>query len=454
MFDKSTNRVIVLGLARSGRAVARLLLEQGFEVVVTDQQYPDKMDAEVEELSDLGAAFVFGGHPLELLDGPVKFLVKNPGIPYRVPFLVAAMEQGIPIYTEIEIASWYFQGRLAAITGSNGKTTTTTLVGEMLAAEGRDPIVAGNIGTAFSGVVTRVEVDRPVVLEVSSFQLQGTERFHPHVAAILNLYSAHLDYHGDFESYMNAKWKVFANQTEADYAVLNYEDERLQKRADEVAAQVLWFSTQQLPASAKGVCVESGDIVMHFNGERTVLLPVNEVALPGHHNLQNALAAIAVSWLLGARADAIRKVLQRFQGVEHRLEFVRTVQGVAYYNDSKSTNPTAALQALRSLKQPIVWIAGGLDRKDDYIILHDVLRERVKAAVLYGQTADDLAQVCAHCHVPAIDRVTNLGDAVTRAKELANKGDAVLLSPACASWDMFASFEERGRMFKEVVHRL
>ncbi|QSO49466.1 UDP-N-acetylmuramoyl-L-alanine--D-glutamate ligase [Alicyclobacillus mengziensis] len=454
MFDKSANRVIVMGLARSGRAVARLLLQQGFEVVVNDQKYPDEMDAEVQELSDLGAAFVFGGHPLELLKGPVKFLVKNPGIPYRVPLLVAAMEQGIPIYTEIEVASWFFHGPLVAITGSNGKTTTTTLVGEMLKAQAMNPIVAGNIGTAFSAVVSSTDGNHPVVLEVSSFQLLGTEKFHPYVAAILNLYSAHLDYHGDFESYMNAKWKVFANQTKTDFAVLNYDDERLRARAHEVVSQLFWFTTGQLPTSGQGVCVEAGQIVVYFEDERTEVMRVEDLALPGQHNLQNAIAATAVSWLLGARVDAVEQVLKSFRGVEHRLEFVATVRGAAYYNDSKSTNPTAALQALRSLKQPIVWIAGGLDRKDDYSVLGDVLRERVKAAVLYGETADDLTQFCARCDVSHIDRVANLTEAVTRAAQLAQAGDAVLLSPACASWDMFASFEERGRMFKDVVHRL
>ena len=454
MFDKTTNTVIVMGLARSGLAAATLLCQRGFDVIVNDQKQPDPNNAEVSSLKDLGARFVFGGHPLELLEQPIKFIVKNPGIPYRVPFVAAAMEQGIPIYTEIEVASWYAQGQITAITGSNGKTTTTTLVGEMLAAAELNPLVAGNIGTAFSAVADETVPSQPVVLEVSSFQLLGTERFHPHVAAILNLFPAHLDYHGDFDAYFDAKWKIFDNLVQGDHAVLNFNDDRLRERAGELQAPIFWFSTGPLPDSLEGVYVERDVIMVRMSGKSIPVMPVSDVALPGSHNLQNALAATAVAWLVGAREPAVRRVLTSFRGVEHRLEFVEIKGGVLYYNDSKSTNPTAALQALRSFSQPIVWIAGGLDRRDDYSVLYDVVKARVKTAVLYGQTAADLVEFCRGCDVEQVVRVDNLDEAVRTAANAAVEGDVVLLSPACASWDMFTSFEERGRMFKEVVHRL
>lgn len=453
MFDESTNRVIVMGLARSGQAAAKLLLEHGYDVIVNDQKQPDNT-AEIGLLRDLGASFVFGSHPLELLSQPVKFIVKNPGIPYRVPFLQEALRQSIPIYTEVEVASWFAEGPIAAITGSNGKTTTTTLVGEMLRAADSGPLVAGNIGTAFSAVVRETAPHRVAVLEVSSFQLLGTEKFHPHVAAILNLYPAHLDYHGEFEAYVDAKWKIFANLTGEDYAVLNHEDARLVERSSRLSVPIFWFTTGELPSGASGACIEQGEIVVRQGGKNISIAAVSDVALPGRHNLQNALAATAVAWLLGADEAAIRSVLVSFRGVEHRIEYVDTRDGARYYNDSKSTNPTAALQALQSFSQPIVWIAGGLDRKDDYSVLSDVVQGHVKAAVLYGQTAADLAAFCQNCGVPIVKTVANLSEAVGEAAEISSSGDVVLLSPACASWDMFSSFEERGRMFKEVVHRL
>lgn len=449
--------VLVMGLARSGEAVSRLLHERGYQVVANDMK-PRSSDDEVHKnLESLGIELVTGGHPLELLDRPVQFIVKNPGIPYHVPFVARAIEKGIPVYTEIEVASWYAKGPMFAITGSNGKTTTTTLVGRILNEHGLAPVVAGNIGKAFSGVVAQTR-DRPIVLEVSSFQLEGTETFHPHVAALLNLVPAHLDYHGDFETYARAKFKIFANQTEADFAVLNADAQAVLQRLPNLAARPFWFTTHEARTvngrSFQGVCVDEGLLTVIAEDKRYPIVPVAEVALPGPHNLQNVAAATAIAWLAGAREHSIREVLRTFRGVEHRLELVRQVHGVTYYNDSKSTNPTAALQALQSFPKGIVWIAGGLNRHDDYQILREVVAERVKAAVLYGETSDDLAGFCQAAGVADVTVVDGIEQAVSRARKVAETGDVVLLSPACASWDMFSSFEERGSMFKDVVHRL
>jgi len=452
-----SKRVLVVGLARSGRAVAHLLLQHGFEVLVNDRKEVDAADAELGQLADQGVEFVCGGHPLSLLDNPPGFIVKNPGIPYTVPLIQAALERGVPIYTEIEVAAWYAFGEVIAITGSNGKTTTTTLVGEMLAAAGRDPVVAGNIGRAFSGVVGDVHDGQPIVLEVSSFQLLGTERFRPHIGVLLNLYPAHLDYHGTFAAYIDAKWKMFQSQTATDYAVLNADDALLRERSSVLQSRVWWFTTRsaaEIGVDFQGACVEANEIVVYDGGSRTSVVRVDEIGLPGAHNLQNALAATVICWLAGVAVEPMRNVLIAFQGVEHRLEFVRSKNDVAYYNDSKSTNPTASLQALRSVPGEIVWIAGGLERNDDLTGLEVAIRQRVKAAVVYGQTGSRFADFCNHAGVPIVRRVDGLEQAVLAASSLARPGDTVLLSPACASWDMFTSFEERGSMFKEVVHRL
>ncbi|MCL6598356.1 MAG: UDP-N-acetylmuramoyl-L-alanine--D-glutamate ligase [Alicyclobacillus macrosporangiidus] len=445
-------RVLVMGLARSGEAVARLLLQRGCRVTVNDGRERKADEPEAEALEAMGATVLFGGHPLSLLDDRPDFIIKNPGIPYAVPLLREAQRRGIPIYTEIEVASWVTQAPIVAITGSNGKTTTTTLVGDMLAEAGLSPMVAGNIGRVFAGVVDQVRPEQPVVLEVSSFQLAGVETFRPRVAALLNLYPAHLDYHGTFEAYADAKWRMFKNMAGDDVAVLNADQQILRERAKTLSCRVAWFSRRE--RVAEGACIEDGEVVVYGRGQRRPVLPVNAIALRGEHNLENALAACAIAVAAGASPSDCAAVLRRFRGVEHRLEFVRDVGGVAYYNDSKSTNPTAALQALRAFEGRIVWIAGGLNRGDDFSPLVPEVQRRVKAAVVLGQTGPALATVCRAAGVPAVEPVQAIEQAVLAAARLAEPGDVVLLSPACASWDMFSSFEERGRIFKEAVHRL
>jgi UDP-N-acetylmuramoylalanine--D-glutamate ligase len=445
------NRVLVIGLAKSGEAVTRLLCKHGASVLVNERKPREEVSEAADALEQLGARVVCGGHPLSLLTPRPDFIVKNPGIPYTVPLLQAAVEQRIPIYTEIEVASWFTDAPVYAITGSNGKTTTTTLVGEMLREAGMNPVVAGNIGVVLSGVVEQVQPSRPIVLEVSSFQLLGIETFHPRMAALLNLYPAHLDYHQSFEAYMAAKWRLFRNMDEGDVAILNWDQDLVRSKAP-ARPRKLWFSREH--ELEQGVFVRDGDIVVRREGDEQSLLPLRDLALRGEHNVENVLAAAAMSLAAGASLSAVRTVLTRFRGVEHRLEFVAEVGGVEYYNDSKSTNPRAALGALRSFDSPVVWIAGGLDRGDDFSVLAADIRQRVKAAVLLGQSADRLATVCREAGIEEIERVSTIPDAVHAAQRLAQAGDIVLLSPACASWDMFTSFEQRGRMFKEVVHTL
>jgi UDP-N-acetylmuramoylalanine--D-glutamate ligase len=448
---KSNQKVLVLGLARSGEAVARLLLRHGCQVTINERRERESSH-EVDDLERLGASLVFGGHPLSLLDAAPDYIVKNPGIPYSVPLLVQARQRDIPIYTEIEVASWLATSPLIAITGSNGKTTTTTLVGEMLAEAQMNPMVAGNIGTVLSSVIESVRADQPIVLEVSSFQLMGTESFHPTVAALLNLYPAHLDYHETYEAYAEAKWSIFQNMGASDTVVLNYDQSAVREQGQRLLPKVLWFSKGTLELA--GAFIQDGHI-MYRDGESTrFIVAVDAVAMKGEHNLENALAATAIAMAAGATPEVVAHVLTRFRGVEHRQEFVRTLDGVDYYNDSKATNPTSALRALKLFPANVVWIAGGLQRGDDFSGLVDDVHAKVKAAILLGQSADAIQAMCEQAGVAEIERVASLEQAVQVAHRTAAPGDIVLLSPACASWDMFASFEERGRMFKEAVHTL
>lgn len=444
-------RVLVMGLAKSGLAVAHLLQRHGLSVCVNDRRVRMSPDTEAESLEAAGIDVVLGQHPLRLLSPRPAFIVKNPGIPYSVPLVAEAMRQGIAVYTEIEVAAWLTQSPIYAITGSNGKTTTTTLVGAMLEAAGEHPVVAGNIGTVLSGVVEAVRPEQPIVLEVSSFQLVGTEHFHPKIGVLLNLYRAHLDFHETFEAYADAKWRLFHNMSEDDVAVLNDDQEVVRERASQLSARVVWFSRDH--AVSQGAYVENGQLVLRRDGQVTPVIALCDVALKGEHNLENALAATVVAAWAGAPIAAISRVLAQFAGIEHRLEFVRTVQDVAYYNDSKATNPEAALRALRAFHQPIVWVAGGLDRGDDFLSMTDDLAHHVRAAVVLGQSAQALCKACAIAGVP-VTQAADFDAAVEAAHQLAVPGEVVLLSPACASWDMFTSFEVRGRMFKDIVHTL
>jgi UDP-N-acetylmuramoylalanine--D-glutamate ligase len=452
-------QVLVMGLARSGEAVARLLMQHGVSVTLNEAKPRPENDQSIRLLEDLGAVAVFGGHPLDLLGDVTSsklapdYIVKNPGIPYHVPLLREAEARQIPIYTEIEVASWLAKSPIYAITGSNGKTTTTTLVGQILSDAGQQPSVAGNIGTPFSAVVETLSEKSPVVLEVSSFQLLGISKFHPKIAAWLNVYPAHLDYHGSMDAYVEAKFSLFQNMTSADYAVLNYDHEIVRHHAAQMDATVVWFS--RTPSKFdNGTYLQGETLMLVKDGIQQPIVEVSQLSLKGSHNLENLLAAAAITAFAGVPVDVIARGLTAFRGVEHRTEFVACVRGVDYYNDSKATNAQAALGALRGFSVPIVWIAGGLDRGVKFEELREDLRTRVKVAILLGESAPILGQVCEEVGVSSVFFVASLEEAVHMASTQAKSGEVVLLSPACASWDMFDSFEQRGSMFKDAVHRL
>ncbi|AMA72570.1 MULTISPECIES: UDP-N-acetylmuramoyl-L-alanine--D-glutamate ligase [Aneurinibacillus] len=456
-------RVLVLGLAKSGAAVARVLKHCGALVTVNDK----KPESECEEARDLwaeGIDVICGGHPDDIVNPSVDFVIKNPGIPYSVVPIQKALALGIPVITEVEVAYELSDAPIIGITGSNGKTTTTTLIGRMLEESGLHPVVAGNIGTPLSEQAAQAKAEQTLVAELSSFQLKGTRRFRPSIACLLNVYDAHLDYHKTKEDYVHSKSKLFANQTAEDVAVLNYDSEICRALAADIKAALLWFSTKQ--EVEQGSFVRGDEIVFKRpqNGrlaqklseapEIEKVLRLDELALPGTHNLENILAGVSVARAAGASIEAIRRVLRTFAGVEHRLEFVAEINGVKYYNDSKATNPEAASRALASFVAPIIWIAGGLDRGIDFKELVPLLKKRVKAVITYGQTAEKLLARAEEAGIIRRKRVDNVTDAVAQARLIAQEGDVVLLSPACASWDMYKSFEERGVLFKQSVHKL
>lgn len=444
--------IVVLGLARSGVGVAKLLHQLGAHVVVNDLK-PRSESPEAGILEELGIPVICGEHPSDLIHDEVDLVVKNPGIPYRAEPVKQALAKGIDVVTEVEIAGRLSAAPIIGITGSNGKTTTTTLVGKMLAEGGLKSVVAGNIGQALSEVVQEVSADQWLVAELSSFQLKGTTQFHPRVAALLNISPAHLDYHGEMEDYIASKRKIFANQTVDDVAVLNADSEICGRIGETIASTIWWFSrTQQV---SQGVCVAEGWIV-HRRPDQAdeQILPVSEVALRGEFNLENALAATAMALACGCPTPAIQDVLRNFHGVEHRLEYVGTVNDVRYYNDSKATNAQAATKALQSFTEPIVWIAGGLDRGVDFAELVPVIHGRVRAIVAYGQAKNVFLARAEDAGINERHTATDIQEAVRVAHQLAQPGEVVLLSPACASWDLYTSFEERGSIFKQAVHTI
>ncbi|NIK75868.1 UDP-N-acetylmuramoylalanine--D-glutamate ligase [Paenibacillus castaneae] len=472
-------RVVVLGLARSGVSVAKVFHQFGAEVVVNDKK-DRELCPEADELTALGISVLCGSHPPDLITEDTALLIKNPGIPYSSPPVQQAAELGVEIITEVEAAYWLSPAPIIGITGSNGKTTTTSWLGELLSAAGLKPIVAGNIGRPLCEAAMESTEDQWIVAELSSFQLKGTNSFRPHIALLLNIAETHLDYHGDMDDYVNSKVKLFDNQTEDDIAIINWDDPECRAISEWLIAQQLPFSLYETletgvfidpPYERDNYSLESSEddgtavarqiVYRQADGVQITILPVNELGIPGRHNAANALAAIAASLAAGAAPERLIKPLREFEAVEHRLEFVREVNGVKYYNDSKATNPVATIMSIHSLAAPIVLVAGGLDRGSDYMELAPIFRERLKGLVTLGETREKLAHVAELAGLakveivePSEDAESVLQQAVKQASALAEPGDIVLLSPACASWDMFASYEQRGRIFKDSAHTL
>ncbi|PYX40168.1 MAG: UDP-N-acetylmuramoyl-L-alanine--D-glutamate ligase [Acidobacteria bacterium] len=434
--DVKDKRVLVVGLGKSGVASALFLKKRGARVTVSDTKSPDQLREGIPILLDHGIAVETGGHGERTFRGQ-DLIVVSPGVPVDAPPLVQARAAGEPVIGEIELAAQNLPGLIVAITGSNGKTTTTTLTGEVLAAGGFPVSVGGNIGTPAISLVEGATKDTIVVLEVSSFQLETIQTFRPKLAVILNVTPDHLDRHRTFQTYVDAKARIFENQQSSDFAVLNEDDPTSHTLGDRTRAQVFWFSRKR--EVQRGACVRNEKIFFRDGQSQREVMLVSEIPLKGSHNVENVLAAVCAGVLMGCDPAKIRNAVRNFKAVEHRLEYVATVKGVDYFNDSKATNVDAT-------------ILGGKDKGSDYTVLNDLLRERVKRVYTIGAAAEKIES-----HIKGAAEVVHaetLENAIRRASAVAQSGDVVLLAPACASFDQFQSYNHRGRVFKEVVQTL
>ena len=451
--ELAEKRILVVGMARSGIAAAELLHMHGATPLLNDRKKEEAFGKDLDSLRKPGCEFRLGEDPVALLkeaDG----LVISPGVPIDAPVVKAAKEMKMSLVGELELAFQNLTGDVLAISGTNGKTTTTTLMGKIFENAGRTTHVAGNIGYPLSAVAQTARKQDVTVIEVSSFQLESIETFHPHVAALLNITEDHLNRHGTMEEYIRLKARMFENQTEEDCAVLNMDDPTLVKMVPSIRAQVAFFSRTQ-PVE-NGAFVENGKIVWQWHGARRVICDVDQILIPGPHNLENALAATAMACFAGVPAPVIRHTLMNFTGVEHRIEKVRVLNGVTYINDSKGTNVDSTIKAVQSMKAPTVILLGGYDKHTDFMPLcrEIVASPWISHAVVMGETSRQIREQLEEAGYTAITRAYSMEDAVTKARELSVSGGNVLLSPACASFDMFRDYEQRGDVFKQIVNAL
>ncbi|MCX6570131.1 MAG: UDP-N-acetylmuramoyl-L-alanine--D-glutamate ligase [Candidatus Aminicenantes bacterium] len=439
--------VLIVGFERTGEALCRFLLDRGARIRVTEKKAAEAFGDKVRTWTERGVLFETGGHRPESFLG-ADLIIPSPGVP-PLPEILAAREKGVPVISEIELAYLFLRGKIVGITGSNGKSTTTTLVYNILRDAGLKARLAGNIGTPLVSFVDKSRDDHIYVTEISSFQLEYTERFTPAVAAILNVSENHIDWHKTFDNYFGAKKKLVLRQGREGKAVLNRDNPLVWSLAGEAASEVYGFSRKR--RLRRGAFVEDDWVVVR-DGKPERILPTSRITLPGTHNQENVLAAALIGHLLGVPAPALRRSILAFRGLEHRLEDVLRVKGVRFVNDSKATTVDATLKALSSFDRPVVLILGGRGKGGDFSPLRGGVSKRVRSVVLVGEAADKIETALGG--VVPVDRVSNYRDVVRRAFERAVRGDVVLLAPACTSWDMFKDFEERGRTFKREVRLL
>ena len=442
----------VIGAARSGVAVAKLLKSHGATVFVSDKAPVEKMSNAIEGLAGSLIDYEFGGNTERILDTDV--VVLSPGVPSTLPLVKEAARQGKAVVSEVEVASWFCPSPIVAITGTNGKTTTTTLAGRMFDDAKRPGIVGGNIGTAFSQLVDQLTPEGVAILEISSFQLDHIQTFKPNISVWLNVTPDHLDrYEQSYEKYIASKCRIFENQRENDVLVYNIDDDTERKHVEALAhpsVKKLAFSVRS--NVVEGAFIEDNLVKTRINGRESTIIAPDQIGIRGKHNLYNAMAATLSAQVMGVSPTSIRATLENFKGVEHRLEFVREVNGVSYVNDSKATNVDSVWYALQSFHQPIVLLLGGRDKGNDYTRLLDLIRSHVRAIVAIGESSEKVVK--AFSHIVPVTSSSNMDEAVQRAAKVASPGDVVLLSPACASFDWFENYEHRGKVFKHYVGTL
>ena len=455
--DIREKKVLVFGSGISGESACRLLLREGAEVVLYDGN--DRLDreeilAKISPEEGQNVEILLGeltGQQLEGLLDELSLVVMSPGVPTDLPIVEQMRAHGLPIWGEIELAYVFGRGDVLAITGTNGKTTTTALLGEIMKNYKDSVFVVGNIGNPYTSAAWETTEESVVVAEISSFQLETIHTFHPKVSAILNITPDHLNRHHTMQAYIEAKERIAENQTAEDVCVLNYEDEETRAFGEKTGAQVLYFSSRR--KLKKGVYLEDGNIICDID-EKIPVCSVDELNILGTHNHENAMAAVAMAYAYGTPMEIIRKTLKEFQGVAHRIEFVAEKNGVAYYNDSKGTNPDAAIRGIQAMNRPTVLIGGGYDKESSYDEWIQAFDGKVKKLVLLGATREKIAQTARRLGFNEIEMADTFEEAFVKCVECAQPGDAVLLSPACASWGMFKNYEERGDKFKELVNQL
>ena len=445
-------KVLLIGLAKTGVSTIKHLDKLGAKIIVNDIKDESKLKDILEDLKNLeNVKYILGYHPENVDD--IDMAVVSPGVPLDLPFILKLKEKNIEIIGEVELAYRLSKNPIfIGITGTNGKTTTTSLVGEIFKKDNVDTYIVGNIGNPVIDTVDTADGKSVLVTELSSFQLESIDEFRPKVSAILNVTEDHLNRHHTMENYIEAKSRIFMNQNSDEFCILNYDDLEVRALSAKCNAKVIYFSRKEKISG--GIYLDENNNIIIDIDEKIVLLNKDELSLPGNHNLENAMAALAIAYVSKVSLDTIKKVLKTFSGVEHRQEFVRNLNNVMFVNDSKGTNPDSTIKALQSYKRPIILIAGGMDKQSSFDELLDVAKENVKALVLLGETASKIKECAKNKGFNEIHVVKDMKEAVNTSYEISQSGDVVLLSPACASWDMYKSFEVRGTDFKDNVNNL
>lgn len=446
----SNKKIIVCGMARSGISAAELLASLGADVTLQDMKPLDALEKihDLDELNKKGIKIYAGSNPDDII-GDFDYAVMSPGVPCDLPFVQKALACGVKVISEVELAYTLTKCPVCAITGTNGKTTTTTLTGLLLERKYKNTAVVGNIGVAYSEKVAGLDEGDYVCAEISSFQLETSHTFNPHIAAVLNITPDHLNRHKTMENYVAVKEKIFANQGPEDYTILNKNDDFCRKMADKTGGRVLFFSSSE--KLDEGIYMDGENIHIRWDGIDEDIININDLRILGVHNYENVMAAVGCAVCAGVGLEDIREVLKGFNGVEHRIEYCGTYGGVDYYNDSKGTNPDASIRAVLAMKKPIVLIGGGYDKQSSYDEWVKLFEGRVKHLVLIGVTAEKIAACCDKYGFKDYEFADTFEECIDKCVKAAKEGDCVLLSPACASWGMFEDYEQRGRIFKELI---
>ncbi|CCQ95849.1 UDP-N-acetylmuramoylalanine--D-glutamate ligase [[Clostridium] ultunense Esp] len=443
--------ILILGLGISGVSTVKALNKLGAKIIISDLKEEEELQENISQIENLNIDFYLGTNDVPL--NHIDLIVKSPGIPPNLDIIKKAKAKGIEVLTDLELAYRISpNSNFIAITGTNGKTTTTTLVGQFFNKAGFTTHVAGNIGVGILWDVVNSSKEDVFVVEASSFQLENTVEFNPKISLILNITPDHLNWHNTLDNYIKAKKKIFLNQAEDEYTILNYDDPLLKGMKDEIKANLTWFSVDN--KLSKGIYIENGYVVIDDGDKAEKVIRTNEIKILGKHNLENVLASVAIGWIMGLDINVMKKVLRTFPGVEHRIEYVDIIDGIKFYNDSKGTNPEASIKAIEAVESPIILIAGGHDKGSEFDNFILSFKGKVKSIVLLGETKEKIKDTALKYGFNNVYIVDNMEEAVIKSYGLAESGDNILLSPACASWDMYNSFEMRGNDFKKAVYDL